>query len=144
LTHCLHVRRSSAELWQDGAEEVALYEDKLHQVAKEISKSAKLDLDFGSEAARRTSVREVMQHLSKDSPKNDDELLQWYRDVGGRAVAYGRQHQLFEIPSDYRLDVVFTPPVLRSTLDAAYYPAPPFKHSGVGRFYLTPTGNDPG
>jgi uncharacterized protein (DUF885 family) len=33
--------------------------------------------------------------------------------------------------------------VLRSTIDAAYYPAPPFKRSGVGRFYLTPTGNDP-
>jgi len=39
--------------------------------------------------------------------------------------------------------VVPTPPVLRSTIDAAYYPAPPFKHSGVGRFYLTPTSNDP-
>jgi len=34
--------------------------------------------------------------------------------------------------------------VLRSTIDAAYYPAPPFKQSGVGRFYLTPTDNDPG
>jgi uncharacterized protein (DUF885 family) len=33
--------------------------------------------------------------------------------------------------------------VLRSTIDAAYYPAPPFRASGVGRFYLTPTGNDP-
>ena len=29
-------------------------------------------------------------------------------------------------------------------IDAAYYPAPPFKSTGVGRFYLTPTGNDPG
>ena len=36
-----------------------------------------------------------------------------------------------------------TPPVLRSTIDAAYYPAPPLKKTGVGRFYLTPTGNDP-
>ena len=51
---------------------------------------------------------------------------------------------MFDIPADYRLDVVPTPPVLRSTIDAAYYPAPPFKKSGVGRFYLTPTGNDPG
>jgi uncharacterized protein (DUF885 family) len=144
LAHCLHVRRSSAELWEYGAQEVALYEDKLYQVAKEVAKAAKLSLDFGTEAARRASVREVMQHLSKDSPKSDDELIQWYRDVGVRAVAYGREHQLFDIPTDYRLDVVFTPPVLRSTLDAAYYPAPPFKHSGVGRFYLTPTGNDPG
>ena len=37
--------------------------------------------------------------------------------------------------------VVPTPPVLQSTIDAAYYPAPPFKKAGVGRFYLTPTGN---
>ena len=51
---------------------------------------------------------------------------------------------MFDVPADYRLDVVPTPPVLRSTIDAAYYPAPPFKKSGVGRFYLSPTGNDPG
>jgi uncharacterized protein (DUF885 family) len=49
---------------------------------------------------------------------------------------------MFAIPGDYALDVVATPPVLRSTIDAAYYPAPPFKKAGVGRFYLTPTGND--
>jgi uncharacterized protein (DUF885 family) len=29
-------------------------------------------------------------------------------------------------------------------VDASYYPAPPFKKSGIGRFYLTPTGGDPG
>jgi len=84
-----------------------------------------------------------MDHLSKDSPKNDDQLFQWYRQAGDRAVAYGRQHDLFDIPPTYKLDVVPTPPVLRSTIDAAYYPAPPFKKTGVGRFYLTPTGNDP-
>jgi uncharacterized protein (DUF885 family) len=84
-----------------------------------------------------------MEHLSADSPKDDDELFRWYRETGVRAVAYGRTHQLFDIPADYKLDVVPTPPVLRSTLDAAYYPAPPFKKTGVGRFYLTPTGNDP-
>jgi uncharacterized protein (DUF885 family) len=84
-----------------------------------------------------------MDYLSKDSPKNDDELFRWYREVGARAVAYGRARGLFNIPATYRLDVMPTPPVLRSTIDAAYYPAPPFKKSGVGRFYLTPTGNDP-
>src|SRR5262249_24683642 len=35
------------------------------------------------------------------------------------------------------------PPPLRASIDgAAYYPAPPFKNSGIGRFYVTPTGND--
>jgi len=44
------------------------------------------------------------------------------------------------------LDVVETPPPLRASIDgAAYYPAPPFKNSGVGRFYVTTSGNnDPG
>ena len=36
-----------------------------------------------------------------------------------------------------------TPPPLRASIEgAAYYPAPPFKTSGVGRFYVTPTGDD--
>ena len=59
-----------------------------------------------------------------------------------RAVAYGREHGLFDVPATYRLDVLPTPPVLGSAGGAAYYPAPPFKKSGVGRFYLSPTGND--
>ena len=85
-----------------------------------------------------------MEHLSRDSPANDDELLRWYREATERAVGYGRDRGLFDVPTDYRLEIVPTPPVLRSTIDAAYYPAPPFKRNGVGRFYLTPTGNDPG
>jgi uncharacterized protein (DUF885 family) len=37
-----------------------------------------------------------------------------------------------------------TPPPLRASIEgAAYYPAPPFKKSGVGRFYVTPTDDDP-
>lgn len=144
LPHCLHVNRSAADLWEYGAEQVALYEAKIYQVAEEVASGSSLRLDFAGPAARAASVRAVMEHLSKDSPANDDELLRWYRDVGQRAVAYGRERQLFDVPDNYRLDVVFTPPVLRSTIDAAYYPAPPFKRAGVGRFYLTPTGNDPG
>jgi uncharacterized protein (DUF885 family) len=144
LAHCLHVGRTAAELWAYGAEEVARYEARIYEVAEEVAKGAKLRLDFQSPATRPAAVRAVLDHLSKDSPKNDDELLRWYREVGERAVAYGRERKLFDVPADYRLDVVFTPPVLRSTIDAAYYPAPPFKRTGVGRFYLTPAGNDPG
>src|SRR5207248_6277702 len=58
-------------------------------------------------------------------------------------VAYARSTGIFDVPSEYQLDVTVTPPPLRSGLDgAAYYPAPPFKKTGVGRFYVTPTGND--
>ena len=47
------------------------------------------------------------------------------------------------MPADYRLEVTVTPPPLRASIEgAAYYPAPPFKTSGVGRFYVTPTGDD--
>jgi len=50
---------------------------------------------------------------------------------------------MFDVPADYKLEVVETPPPLQASIDgAAYYPAPPFKNSGVGRFYVTPTHND--
>jgi uncharacterized protein (DUF885 family) len=143
LTHCLKVNRSADDLYQYGADQVALYQDRIYDVAREVASQAKLSLGFGSPTEKAQSVRKVMDHLAADSPANDDELFRWYREVGMRAVAYGREHHLFQIPRNYQLDVVATPPVLRSTIDAAYYPAPPFKHSGVGRFYLTPTGNDP-
>ena len=142
LQHCLQVTRSPAELFEYGAEQVAMYETKLFDVAAEVARQSGLRLPFGTDTERRTSVRAVMTFLSQDSPRNDDELFRWYRESGERAVAYGREHDMFTIPADYRLDVVPTPPVLRSTIDAAYYPAPPFKKSGVGRFYLTPTDND--
>jgi uncharacterized protein (DUF885 family) len=144
LRHCLNVSRNAAQLFDYGADQVELYQSKIYDVAWEVAGEAKLSLRFGSPAEKQASVRMVMDHLSTDSPKDDDELFRWYREVGDRAVGYGREQHLFDIPQTYRLDVVPTPPVLRSTIDAAYYPAPPFKRSGVGRFYLTPTGNDPG
>ncbi len=139
----LRVSRTAAELYEYGAQQVELYEGKIYEVAERVAREAKLDARFDTPESKRAGVRAVMQYLSKDSPKSDDELFTWYRNVGKRAVEYGRERDQFDIPADYRLDVVPTPPVLRSTIDAAYYPAPPFKTSGVGRFYLTPTGDDP-
>ena len=135
--------RTAEELYQYGAEQVALYTDRIVQVAREFSSTAKLNLPFGSQADNYASVRRVMEFLGRDAPRDDEQLFRWYREAGARAVAYGREHNLFEIPSTYTLEVVPTPPVLRSTVDAAYYPAPPLRQSGKGRFYLTPTGNDP-
>ena len=69
--------------------------------------------------------------------------VEGYRKTGQRLVAYARATGIFDVPSEYQLDVTVTPPPLRSGLDgAAYYPAPPFKKTGVGRFYVTPTDND--
>jgi uncharacterized protein (DUF885 family) len=142
--NCLRDPRTPAELWEYGAKQVEEYEAKVFRVAAEIAKQQNLGLAFGNDAQQRAGTRAVMDFLAKDSPKDDTELFAWYRDAGTRAVAYGRQQQMFDIPAEYRLVVTETPPVLRSTTDASYYPAPPFKKSGVGRFYLTPTGNDPG
>jgi uncharacterized protein (DUF885 family) len=90
------------------------------------------------------TVRAVFDQLSKDYPKSDEEMVSWYRDAAFRLVQYARDTGLFDVPADYKLDVTETPPPLRASIDgAAYYPAPPFKTSGVGRFYVTPTGNDP-
>ncbi|HEX6559523.1 MAG TPA: DUF885 domain-containing protein [Longimicrobiales bacterium] len=142
LHNNLRDARSAAQLWDYGAQQVAYYQDLIYTVAAEVAGTNKLGLRFDTPDARNAAVRGVMDFLSKDSPRNDDELLSWYVGTGKRAVQYGRDQKLFDIPTDYRLDVVATPPVLRSTIDAAYYPAPPFKKTGVGRFYLTPTGND--
>lgn len=144
VNNCLRDPRTPEQLFAYGVEQVAAYEEKIFSVAKQVADGARLPLAWDSDTAKRTSVRAVMDHLSKDSPRNDTELFQWYKSAGERAVAYGRAQGLFDIPADYRLDVVETPPVLRSSIDAAYYPAPPFKTTGVGRFYLSPTGNDPG
>ncbi|MEO6067195.1 MAG: DUF885 domain-containing protein [Gemmatimonadota bacterium] len=144
VNNCLRDGRTPEQLFAYGAEQVTKYEDKIFTVARQVADGAHLRLDWSDDASKRTSVRAVMDHLSKDSPKDDAELFAWYRGAGERAVAYGRERGLFDVPADYRLDVVETPPVLRSTIDAAYYPAPPFKRAGVGRFYLSPTGNDPG
>jgi len=139
----LHDPRTAAQLFDYGHQQVDLYHERIYRVAERIARDANLNLPFGTVEQKNAGVRAVMEHLGKDSPSNDDELLQWYVDAGRRAVQYGRDRQLFDIPADYRLDVYPTPPVLRSTIDAAYYAAPPFKKTGVGRFYLTPTGNDP-
>lgn len=134
--------RTPQQLFDYGKAQVALYQGKIYDVAQTVAREANLTLPFGTRDEKNAGVRAVMDQLAKDAPRNDDELLQWYVDAGKRAVQYGRERGLFDIPADYRLDVYPTPPVLRSTIDAAYYPAPPFKKSGVGRFYLTPTGND--
>lgn len=89
------------------------------------------------------AVAIVFDKLSGEAPKTDAQMIQNYVDVGRRLVDYARRTGLFAVPDDYKLDVTVTPPPLRSGIDgAAYYPAPPFKATGVGRFYVTPTGDD--
>ncbi|GAC1454084.1 MAG: DUF885 domain-containing protein [Steroidobacteraceae bacterium] len=89
------------------------------------------------------TVRQVFAQLSQNAPRTDAEMAEGYRTTGQRLVTYGRDSGLFEVPADYRLDVTVTPPPLRASIEgAAYYPAPPFRKTGVGRFYVTPTGDN--
>jgi uncharacterized protein (DUF885 family) len=96
-----------------------------------------------ADADGAATVRAVFAQLSQDAPRTDAQMIDGYRRTAARLVAYGRSAALFDIAPDYRLEVTVTPPPLRASIEgAAYYPAPPFKTSGVGRFYVTPTGDD--
>jgi uncharacterized protein (DUF885 family) len=135
--------RSASDLYAYGEEQVDEYTRRIAEVAERLAAERGIKLPFGTDQDRAWSIRRVIEDLSTESPANDEELMRWYRETAARAVAYGRERELFDIPADYHLEIVPTPPVLRSTIDATYFPAPPFKKTGVGRFYLTPTGNDP-
>src|SRR4030095_11485532 len=65
------------------------------------------------------------------------------KEAAVRLVDYARKTGIFDVPADYKLEVVETPPPLKASIDgAAYYPAPPFKNTGVGRYYVTTSGNN--
>lgn len=89
-------------------------------------------------------VNMVLEHLQQDAPVSDAAMIESYRKVAQQLVQYARNTHLFDVPAQYQLDVAFTPPSLRAAIpSAAYYPAPIFTPDGVGRFYVTPTGDDP-
>jgi len=134
LRNNLRVAKTPRELFAYGRAKVNDTLAQMSALAKEIA---------AAHAWPETSLPAVMTRLSDDTPKTDAEMLSWYRDACRRLVEYGRTTGMFVPPDDYRLEVVFTPPPLRAALDAAYYPAPIFKKTGVGQFYVTPTGDDP-
>ena len=108
-------------------------------LAREIGKRKTMELP----ADDHTAVLAVFDELGKDYPKSDAEMVKWYEEAAFRLVEYGRKSGVFDVPTDYKLEVVETPPPLRASIDgAAYYPAPPFKTSGVGRFYVTTSGSN--
>ena len=107
-------------------------------LARQIAAAHKWPAASGEE-----TVRTVFEQLSQNAPHTDAEMAEGYRQAGLRLVAYARKTGLFDVPEDYRLEVTVTPPPLRSSIEgAAYYPAPAFKQTGVGRFYVTPTDDN--
>jgi len=130
---------TAAKLFDESMAIVNSTQQEMVTLAREIGKKKTLELPEAGEAA----VLKVFEELGKDYPKSDAEMVKWYEEAAFRLVEYGRKSGVFDVPADYKLDVVETPPPLRSSIDgAAYYPAPPFKTSGVGRFYVTTSGKN--
>jgi uncharacterized protein (DUF885 family) len=139
LNNNLRVNKTAGELFDEALPIVEGTQKEMIDLARKIGQTRNLTLPAEGPAA----VRAVFDELSKDYPKSDAEMVQWYNDSAFKLVDYARKTGIFDVPADYKLEVVETPPPLRASIDgAAYYPAPPFKNSGVGRFYVTTTDND--
>lgn len=143
LRECFKDQRTPAQLWAQSEDWVREREQAVWRVAEEGAREARLGLRFDSPGARRASTRALYGHLGAHSPRSDAELFGWLRESIARAIAYGRERSLFDVPAGFQVEVVTTPAVLQPFIDAtAYYPAPPFKRAGNGQFFLTPTGDD--
>jgi uncharacterized protein (DUF885 family) len=140
LKNNLQIHSTAAELYESSWATVLKTQGELIALARQIGQSHGWTLPADDLAATRF----VFDQLSNDYPKSDAEMFAWYRQTAMRLVDFARRTGMFDVPADYKLDIVETPPPLRAAMDGAgYYPAPPFKKTGVGRFYLNPTGNDP-
>jgi uncharacterized protein (DUF885 family) len=139
LTNNFKLTTTAAKLYDEAWPIVQKTRQQMIDLAKTIGAAKNLTLPADGGAA----VRAIFDELSKDYPKSDVEMIDWYRQAAFRLVDYARQTGVFDVPAEYRLEVVETPPPLQASIDgAAYYPAPPFKTTGVGRFYVTPTHNE--
>ena len=139
LKNNLRVDTTAAKLFDEAWPIVEDTRRQMIDLARQIGQKRGLQLPEDGPQA----VRAVFDELGKDYPKTDAEMVNWYKEAGVRLVEYARKTGVFDVPADYKLDVVETPPPLRASIDgAAYYPAPPFKQSGVGRFYVTTSGKD--
>jgi uncharacterized protein (DUF885 family) len=140
LQNNLHLDTTAAKLFDEASPIVEKTRQQMIDLARQIGPRHGWTLPADGAGA----VRTVFDQLSKDYPRTDAEMVTWYRDAAFKLVDYARRTGLFEVPADYKLDVVETPAPLQSSVQgASYYPAPPFKKTGVGRFYVSPTHNDP-
>ena len=139
LRNNLRLTDTADQLYEASWPIVEKTRDDMVALAKQIAADRKVAIA----ADGHDAVAKVFDKLSSNAPKTDAQMLQNYVQIGRKLVEYARGSGLFVVPDDYKLDVTITPPPLRSGIDgAAYYPAPPFKSTGVGRFYVTPTGDN--
>jgi uncharacterized protein (DUF885 family) len=141
LHNNLHLETTAAALYPKSWPIVQATRAQMITLARSIAQAHHWAIPAGTADAM---VQMVFAHLGEDAPANDAAMLESYRRTGQQLVDYARRTHLFDVPANYRLDVTVTPPPLRSAIEsAAYYPAPIFTPDGVGRFYVTPTGDDP-
>jgi len=143
LGNNLRLPFTSSELFDRSWQVVEDTRDELIAAAQKVAEKNNLGLSFEPDD-RAASTRAVFDFLGRDAPASDDEMVRLYHDVSLRLVEFARRNEMFDIPPEYELEVTVTPPVLEASIDgAAYYPAPPFRSHGLGRFYVTPTKGDP-
>ncbi len=134
LASNLRIDKTAAVLYEESWPTVQETRGQMIALARQIGRLRSIELPRDDEGA----VRRIFEVLAQEHPKSDEEMVAWYAGSARRLVEYGRKVGLFDIPDDYRLDVTLTPPPLQaSSSGAAYYPAPPFKGTGVGRFYVS-------
>jgi uncharacterized protein (DUF885 family) len=139
--------KTAVQLYEESMPVVEATRQEMIRLATDIAIKRNLVPTSGGKAMENPDVvRRVFDELGKEYPKTDAEMVKWYEEAARRLVDYGRKSGVFDVPADYKLDVVETPPPLRASIEgAAYYPAPPFKQTGTGRFYVTTSGtNDQG
>jgi uncharacterized protein (DUF885 family) len=142
LHNNLHVETTATGLFNQSGPALQARRAQMIALARAIAQAHHW-VPAGTSGAGDALVHMVFEHLQQNAPATDAAMIESYRKVGARLVDYGRASHLFDVPAQYRLDVTITPPPLRSSIEsAAYYPAPIFTPDGVGRFYLTPTGDD--
>jgi uncharacterized protein (DUF885 family) len=145
LKNNLRLNTTAGRLYEEALPVVEETQREMVRLAREIAarRGLKVEAAGGGAASDLEVVRAVFDDLGRDFPKSDAEMIKWYEEAARRLVDYGRKTGMFDVPADYKLAVVETPPPLRASVDGAvYYPAPPFRQTGVGRFYVSPTGDD--
>jgi uncharacterized protein (DUF885 family) len=140
LHNNLHEETTAAALYLQSVPMVLATRAQMVTLARSIAQTHHWAVPATADAL----VHMVFEHLQQNAPANDGALIESYRKTAQRLVDYSRATHLFDVPAQYHLDIAITPPPLRASIqDAGYYPAPIFTPDGVGRFYVTPTGDDP-
>jgi uncharacterized protein (DUF885 family) len=79
----------------------------------------------------------------QDAPKTDAEMVEAIARPVSALVEYARKTGFSRFRPTTSWMSRRPPAAASSAIEgAAYYPAPPFKKTGVGRFYVTPTGDN--